>query len=54
MSKCNPYDESDYAAFRDNESKIKTDDREMDELDEFSPDQLDENMFIMQNDEETD
>ena len=52
MSNRNPYDESDYAAFRDNESRIKIDDREMDELDnEFSPDQLDENMFIMQDDE---
>ena len=52
MSKYNPYDENEYNAFRDNESKIKTDDREIDELDnEFSPDQLDENMFIMHDDE---
>ena len=54
MSNRNPYDESDYNAFRDNESRIKTDDRDIDEQDEFGPDQLDENMFIMHDDEETD
>ena len=52
MSKCNPYDENEFNAFISDESRIKIDDREMDELDEFSPQNLDENMFIMQGDEE--
>ena len=34
MIQTNYYDEQEYAAFRDNESRIKTDDQE---LDEFSP-----------------
>ena len=34
MSKHNPYDDDDFRAFVLNESKIKTDDME---LDEFSP-----------------
>lgn len=37
MIQTNYYDEAEYAAFRDNESKIRTDDRE---LDEFSPENL--------------
>ena len=39
----NPYDESEYAAFRDNESKIKTDDSE---LEEHSFENLDLDMKI--------
>lgn len=43
--KYNYTDENELNAFRDNESRIKTDDRELDELDnEFSPDQLDVDM----------
>ena len=48
MSKCNPYDESEYAAFRDNESRIRTDDSEPDEHD---PSNLDLDMQIFNTDE---
>ena len=51
MSRYNNFDENEYSAFISDESKIKTDDRDLDELDEFSPENMDENMFIMQDDE---
>ena len=37
MSKCNPYDENEFNAFISDESRIKIDDRE---IDEFSPENL--------------
>ena len=46
--KYNAFDEQEYAAFRDNESKIKTDDRE---IDEFDPSNLDLDMQIFNTDE---
>ena len=46
MSKYNAFDESEYNAFRDNESRISTDDRE---IDEFSYELLDPDMKIFNN-----
>jgi len=45
----NPYDDDDYRAFVLNESRISTDDRE---LDEFSPENLDLDMQIFNTDDE--
>jgi hypothetical protein len=43
MSKNNPYDDDDFRAFVSNESRIKTDDREIDEHspENLLPDELD-------------
>ena len=48
MSKNNPYDDDDYRAFVSNESRISTDDRE---IDEFSYELLDPDMKIFNTDE---
>ena len=38
MKNRNPYDEQEYSAFVLNGSRISTDDREIEEMDEFSAD----------------